>query len=112
MTGVGAPSPITHGSSTSQLPSARGFGTAGGGLLRPRSASFAGPEDDPTIAIDARDGVGPSIWFNRVPEGKNRVHLDVYGDVGALVARGPCCYSANQRVVVASTRIGDYHWRS
>jgi hypothetical protein len=38
-----------------------------------------------------RDGVGPSIWFNRVPEpkqGKNRVHLDVYGDVGALVARG------------------------
>jgi len=56
-----------------------------------RAAGFAGPEDDPAIAIDARDGVGLSIWFNRVPEpkqGKNRVHLDVYGDAVALVAQG------------------------
>ena len=48
-------------------------------------------EDDPNLALDPVDEPGPSIWFCQVPEGKvtkNRVHIDVYGDVDALVARG------------------------
>jgi hypothetical protein len=48
-------------------------------------------EDDPAIALDPRDGVGPTVWFNKVPEPKtvkDRIHLDVYGDVDALVAHG------------------------
>jgi hypothetical protein len=48
-------------------------------------------EDDPEIALDPLEGSGPTIWFNKVPEekaAKNRVHLDVYGDVDELVARG------------------------
>ena len=52
---------------------------------------FSGPEDDPSIATDPVDGVGPTIWFNRVPEpkrGKNRVHLDVFGDAPELIANG------------------------
>jgi hypothetical protein len=42
-------------------------------------------------AIEDPDGAGPLIWINRVPEGKsvkNRMHLDVYGDVGELKALG------------------------
>jgi hypothetical protein len=42
-------------------------------------------------AIEDPDGQGPMIWINRVPEGKsvkNRMHLDVYGDVEELQARG------------------------
>lgn len=49
------------------------------------------PEDDPSIALDPTDGSGPTMWFNRVPERKavkNRMHLDVYGDVDDLVTRG------------------------
>ena len=48
-------------------------------------------EEDPSIVIDPIDGVGPPIWFNKVPEPKsvkNRVHLDMYGDVDELSARG------------------------
>src|SRR3990170_4607554 len=48
-------------------------------LAQLRDDGFSGPEDDPSIATDPASGVGPSIWFNRVPEpkrGKNRVHLD------------------------------------
>ena len=44
-------------------------------------------EDDPSIVIDPIDGVGPPIWFNKVPEPKtvkNRVHLDMFGDVDEL----------------------------
>ena len=65
-------------------------------LAQLRADGIERPEDDPTIAVDpiAVDGVGglgPSIWFCRVPEPKtvkNRVHLDVYGDVEELVGRG------------------------
>jgi hypothetical protein len=49
------------------------------------------PEDDPAVAVDPVGGPGPTVWFNRVPEpkqGKNRVHVDVTGDVEAIVARG------------------------
>jgi hypothetical protein len=48
-------------------------------------------EDDPWVAVDPIDGNGPTFWFNRVPEPKivkDRVHVDVYGDVDDLLARG------------------------
>jgi hypothetical protein len=48
-------------------------------------------EDDPEIAVDPPGEPGPTFWFNRVPEPKatkNRVHVDVYGDVDGLTARG------------------------
>jgi hypothetical protein len=47
-------------------------------------------EDDPEVAVDPPSD-GPMLWFNRVPEpkvGKVRIHLDVYAEVDALVARG------------------------
>ena len=50
-----------------------------------------GPQSDPWIAVDPVDGLGPTFWFNRVPDpkpAKNRVHVDIYGDVEELVARG------------------------
>ena len=45
-----------------------------------REHGFDGPEDDPSVVIDPTGGGGPTIWFNKVPEGKvakNRVHIDV-----------------------------------
>ncbi|HEY2814983.1 MAG TPA: VOC family protein [Acidimicrobiales bacterium] len=48
-------------------------------------------EDDPNIAVDPIDEKGPGFWFCRVPEPKvvkNRVHVDVMGDVDELVGRG------------------------
>jgi hypothetical protein len=48
-------------------------------------------EDDPNLALDPIDERGPSVWFCHVPEAKatkNRVHLDVYGDVDVLTRRG------------------------
>jgi hypothetical protein len=48
-------------------------------------------EDDPEVAVDPPSGDGPMLWFNRVPEpkvSKVRIHLDVYSEVDALVARG------------------------
>ena len=52
---------------------------------------FAGPESDPSIAVDPVDERGPTFWFNKVGEpkvAKNRVHVDVFGDVGELLAHG------------------------
>jgi len=49
------------------------------------------PEDDPSIAVDPVDGLGPTFFFNRVPEAKtvkNRVHVDVFGDPDDLERRG------------------------
>ncbi|MEV4596054.1 VOC family protein [Amycolatopsis sp. NPDC049253] len=46
--------------------------------------------DDPVPIVDVA-GVGPLIWVNPVPEAKtvkNRMHLDVFGDVGELVSLG------------------------
>jgi hypothetical protein len=60
-------------------------------LEQMRQQGIGRPEDDPNVPADPIDEPGPSVWFNRVPEPKtvkNRVHLDVYGDVDALVARG------------------------
>ena len=66
-------------------------------LARLRAAGIEDLEDDPSVAIDP-PGEGPTIWFDRVPEGKvvkNRVHLDVRvgpervdAEVSRLTARG------------------------
>jgi hypothetical protein len=60
-------------------------------LVALREAGIQRPEDDPNVALDPIDEPGPSFWFLSVPEPKtvkNRVHIDVYGDVEALEARG------------------------
>jgi Glyoxalase-like domain len=44
-----------------------------------------------TGAIADPSGAGPIIWINQVPEAKsvkNRMHLDVVGDTGELIALG------------------------
>lgn len=44
-----------------------------------------------TGAIEDPSGAGPLIWINLVPEAKtikNRMHLDVIGDVNDLLALG------------------------
>ncbi|MBB3676718.1 VOC family protein [Modestobacter versicolor] len=49
-----------------------------------------GGESEPVLIVDPA-GTGPSIWVNRVPERKtvkNRMHHDVVGDTGALLALG------------------------
>jgi hypothetical protein len=56
-----------------------------------RASGIDRPEDDPYIALDPVDGPGPTFWFNQVPEpktAKNRVHIDVFGDVDELLRRG------------------------
>ncbi|MBE1576356.1 VOC family protein [Amycolatopsis roodepoortensis] len=59
-------------------------------LDRLRSLGFSGPEDDPSVLVEAASG--PRLFFNLVPESKtvkNRVHLDLTGDsVERLVALG------------------------
>ncbi|KFU82858.1 VOC family protein [Amycolatopsis lurida] len=50
-------------------------------LDRLRSLGFSGPEDDPSVLVEAPSG--PRLFFNLVPESKvvkNRVHLDLTGD--------------------------------
>ncbi|MCE7001413.1 VOC family protein [Kibdelosporangium philippinense] len=49
------------------------------------------PEDDPSVLLQRLDGGAPRIFLTRVPEPKtvkNRVHLDVDGDVDAVLALG------------------------
>jgi len=56
-----------------------------------RADGIERPEDDPNIAVDPIDEKGPSVWFCKVPEpkvAKNRVHIDVYGDVDTPIERG------------------------
>ena len=56
-----------------------------------RAQGTTRPEDDPVIAVDPLDGAGPTFFFIRVPEAKtvkNRVHVDVFGDVKELVRHG------------------------
>ncbi|QXV61551.1 VOC family protein [Amycolatopsis sp. TNS106] len=59
-------------------------------LDRLRSLGFSGPEDDPSVLVEATSG--PRLFFNLVPESKvvkNRVHLDLTGDsVERLVSLG------------------------
>jgi hypothetical protein len=67
-------------------------------------------EDDPSVALDPIDGSGPSFWFLRVPEPKtvkNRVHIDVYGDVAELEARGASIVQRFARWTVMSDPEGN-----
>lgn len=68
-----------------------------------RDRGFGGPESDPNIAIDPIDKSGPTFWFNRVPEPKrvkNRIHIDVYGDVDELTQHGASIVSRLEHWVV------------
>jgi hypothetical protein len=60
-----------------------------------RSQGIQRMEDDPSVVMDPERDDLPTIWFNRVPEGKvgkNRVHVDVNlhaeSDIQALLDRG------------------------
>lgn len=80
-------------------------------LERLRANGIEGPEDDPTVLVEA-PGVTPRLWFQRVPEakaGKNRVHLDLRCDdltaeTDRLVALGAVVVAAegtlNEKQVV------------
>ncbi|MBA2337446.1 MAG: VOC family protein [Acidimicrobiia bacterium] len=60
-------------------------------LAELRAQGLEGPQADPSVALDPIEGSGPTIWFNLVPEAKtvkNRVHLDVFGDVAELEEHG------------------------
>jgi hypothetical protein len=60
-------------------------------LERLRGLGFNGPEDDPTVLVEAGTDALPRLWFQLVPEPrtvKNRVHLDLTcDDVDAEGAR-------------------------
>jgi hypothetical protein len=60
-------------------------------LARLRSLGISDTEDDPTVVVERSDGRGPRLWFQLVPEPKerkNRVHLELRSeDVDADVAR-------------------------
>jgi hypothetical protein len=59
-------------------------------LERLRARGIDDPEDDPAVLVEGPPGA-PGLWFQRVPEakiGKNRVHLDLHGDVADLVGKG------------------------
>jgi hypothetical protein len=67
-------------------------------------------EDDPYIALDPANGSGPTIWFNRVPEPKevkNRVHIDLFGVVDDLVARGASVMDRKARWTVMADPEGN-----
>ncbi|OLF07563.1 hypothetical protein BLA60_26975 [Actinophytocola xinjiangensis] len=57
---------------------------------QPPADGWLRPLDWPVPIMDP-DGAGPAIWIVPVPEGKstkNRLHLDVWGDVDELVGLG------------------------
>jgi hypothetical protein len=69
-----------------------------------------GPEDDPYLAVDPVHGTGPTFWFNRVPEAKhvkNRVHVDVYGDVEALLRGGAALVARHEHWTVVADPEGN-----
>ena len=75
-----------------------------------RQEGIEQPEDDPHIALEPVKGSGPTFWFNRVPEPKtvkNRVHIDVYGDVDDLTARGATVLDRRDRWTVMSDPEGN-----
>ena len=72
-------------------------------LAELRAQGFDGAEADPSIAVDPVGEPGLTFWFNRVPEPKrvkNRVHVDVYGDVDELVAHGASIVERQERWTV------------
>jgi len=75
-----------------------------------RAQGFEGAEADPSIAVDPVGETGPTFWFNKVPEAKhtkNRVHVDVYGDVAALVGRGARVLDRRERWTVMADPEGN-----
>lgn len=75
-----------------------------------RARGIHRPEGDPFIALDPVDGSEPSLWFNLVPEPKtvkNRVHIDVYGDVDDLLARGATLVRRGKRWTVMTDPEGN-----
>jgi Glyoxalase-like domain len=75
-----------------------------------RGAGIIGPEGDPSIAVDPIDEPGPTFWFNRVPEakqGKNRVHVDVYGNVEDLIRRGATLVASEEDWTVVADPEGN-----
>jgi hypothetical protein len=79
-------------------------------LAQLRSEGFDRPEDDPNIAVDPIDERGPTFWFCKVPEAKvvkNRVHVDVYGNVDDLVGRGATLVDALPRWTVLADPEGN-----
>jgi hypothetical protein len=75
-----------------------------------RAEGIQRPEDDPYIAVDPIDEPGPTFWFLRVPEPKtvkNRVHVDVYGDVRELIGRGATLVEAHPRWTVLADPEGN-----
>jgi Glyoxalase-like domain len=77
-----------------------------------RARGLSGPEEDPFVALDppTGKGTGLSVWFLRVPEPKtvkNRVHLDVHGDVGAIAASGGTVLAALEHWTVMADPEGN-----
>ncbi|MFE7276550.1 VOC family protein [Streptomyces sp. NPDC057623] len=64
-------------------------------LARLRALGIAGPEEDPTVLVEAFGG-GPRLWCQLVPEPKrvkNRLHLDLVSgapeaEIGRLTGLG------------------------
>jgi hypothetical protein len=79
-------------------------------LAQLRAEGIERPEDDPNIAVDPVDGNGPSFFFCEVHEPKavkNRVHVDVFGDVNELVRRGATVVDAQPRWIVMTDPEGN-----
>ena len=75
-----------------------------------RQQGIQDPRDDPNIALDPIDEPGPGFWFCRVPESKavkNRVHIDVYGDVDTLIGRGATLVERHERWTVLADPEGN-----
>ncbi len=79
-------------------------------LEKLRAMGIERREDDPSIVVEPVDEAGPSVWFLKVPEPKtvkNRVHLDVYGAVDALVAGGATVVERHERWTVMADPEGN-----
>ena len=79
-------------------------------LAELRAEGIETAEGDPSIAVDPVGEPGPSFFFNLVPEPKrvkNRVHVDVFGSVDGLVARGAAVVEHRERWTVMSDLEGN-----
>ncbi|MDQ1460648.1 MAG: hypothetical protein QOI08_2132 [Actinomycetota bacterium] len=69
-----------------------------------------GPEHDPAVAADPIEAWGPTFWFNLVAQPKrvkNRVHVDVYGNVDDLARRGAAIVERHERWTVMADPEGN-----
>ncbi|GAA4756620.1 hypothetical protein GCM10023328_45460 [Modestobacter marinus] len=72
-----------------------------------------GWEPDWPVPLVDPTGAGPAIWVNLVPEPKtvkNRVHHDVTGDTGALLAMGATLVRARDDVDASDHDAGLISW--